>query len=136
MHEQPHTWTKQRRGRNRPNAATSKSAIALCTRHLSDGSLIRASRAALLAQRLMRLETEQAERARKQDAKHAIERGRAEAALAQAHRAVASLDEPPKPRHQPLSDGELHAMLARLPASDASVSKDDARNGEASTSCE
>ena len=116
MHEQPTTWIDKRRWRNRANATTATSAIALCMRHLSAGSLTRASRAALLAQRLMRLEVEQAERKRKQEIKRAIERARAEAALEEARKAIESLNAPPRQRYEPLSDGELQRMLASASA--------------------
>jgi hypothetical protein len=87
-------WREQRRNRQQsPNSADA--AIALCARHVKSGALADASRAALLAQRLIQLETAHAERRRRQEIKAAHERRRAEAALAQARKAVASLAPPP-----------------------------------------
>ena len=83
-------WSQQRRTRHQPQN-DADAAIALCTRHLRSGALTRAASAALLAHRLVRLEAALAERQRKRDFKAAMERHRAEAALEEARKAVASL---------------------------------------------
>jgi len=90
-------WSQRRRARHHSRTA-SDTALALCARHLQSGALARASRAALLAQRLMHLETKQSERLGKQAIKAAAERQRAEAALEQARKAVALLN-PPSVQH-------------------------------------
>jgi predicted Rossmann fold nucleotide-binding protein DprA/Smf involved in DNA uptake len=103
------TWTKRRRAR-REQPAASDAAFALCARHLQAGALAPASRAALLAQRLMRLEAEQADRSRKRAIKEANQRRRAEEALEEARKAVASLEQK-KPRFAPLGNEEWWALL-------------------------
>ena len=107
---EPNNWSRRRRA-GRDAQTNIDAALTLCARHLSAGALTNATRAAVLAQRLMHLDTMQSERRRKQEFKAAMQRHRAEAALAEARKAVASLSEPPKPRYALLADGEWRSML-------------------------
>ena len=78
-------WAKQRRAaRGAPERTSADDALSVCKRHVRDGKLAAASRAALLAERLARLDVaaEQRQRAAK------AARRRAEDALAVAERQV------------------------------------------------
>ncbi|MFZ2031508.1 MAG: hypothetical protein WAU68_14440 [Vitreimonas sp.] len=101
-------WSQRRRDRHLTPTA-SDAALSLCARHLQSGALTNAGRAALLAQRLMHLEATHSERRRKQD----MVRQRAETALEQARKAVDSPGGPPKPRYEPLTNGQWRTMLER-----------------------
>jgi hypothetical protein len=105
-------WSQRRRTAHGAQSNID-AALTLCARRLTAGALMDAARAAALAQRLIVLESMQADRRRKQEAKLAMERHRAEAALEEARKAVASLGEPPKPRYEPFRDGEWRSMLER-----------------------
>lgn len=126
-------WRRTRRAR-RPTQTDSDAALLLCARHLSAGALTDAGRAALLAQRLMHLETARAERQMKRDAKAAMERHRAEVALEQTRKVVASLNPPPAPRHDYnvlCSDKDWPETLKRMLA-DANAQRS-VRNAEISS---
>ncbi|MBI3439900.1 MAG: hypothetical protein HY054_14835 [Proteobacteria bacterium] len=87
-------WSRRRRARNAGKGGAN-TAIALCKRQLDSGAIAEASRLAVLAHRLIRLEFAHAELQRKRAYKEAMERHRAEAALEEARKAVASLGPPP-----------------------------------------
>ena len=93
-----HNVWSQRRRVSRDTQTNLDAALALCARHLRVGALNNAARAAAPAQRLIALETMQSERRRKQEFKAAMERHRAEAAIEEARKAVASLNTPSAPR--------------------------------------
>ena len=90
-------WSRRRRASHEAQTNIDI-ALAICARHLRVGAVTNAARAAALAQRLMHLDTMQAERCRRQEIKAAMERQRAEVALKEARKAVASLAAPAAPR--------------------------------------
>ena len=82
-------WSQRRRARHDP-PDSADAAIAACTRQVRSGAFAEASRSALLAHRLVRLEADYHELKKKRAYKEAMARHRAEAALEEARKVVAS----------------------------------------------
>jgi hypothetical protein len=105
MHETKRRHSDERRARNASAATITERALALAAR----GDHREAARAALLAERLHRLEP----KLRSSKAHAETQRARAEAAIAAARTAVETLSPPPPPALPPVKPEHLHFFEPR-----------------------